>query len=431
MKNVDTILEVGCGTGSSIFPLLSLNKSVHVYGCDFAKSAIDLVLKHPGYASGRVDAFVADITQDKLIGHMPEESTQACLMIFVLSAISPARMLPALLNINSVLNVGGTVCFRDYCYGDLAQKRLDTKGRARKIEENFFARGDGTRAYFFTEEMLTMMFKQAGFDLVSVEVITKFETNRKLKVSRDRKYIQAIFKKTESIDNMTLEYALLPAVDSDKTREIRTVDQIHCSLGMPMQIGTINVFTGLIRHVLEDALVQFILQHPYMIIGNITIDLATQTKSAAISFAALNYSNRHITVSSPRTDNLLRYIFQKNAERFVWERLRVFEAKTCDEDIISDILQLQYETRTVILLPAIPESRSEIESSIELAAKIARLESESSQIIVSCLKCDVAYMYDLAQYNSLKPGVLWDMGSFQHHQVEPSESFSIIFFSLK
>lgn len=49
--------------GNTAFPLLEINPSVMVYACDFAPSAVALVTAHPLYAaSGRVTAFVADIT---------------------------------------------------------------------------------------------------------------------------------------------------------------------------------------------------------------------------------------------------------------------------------------------------------------------------------------------------------------------------------
>ena len=46
------LVQVGCGVGNTVFPLLELNPSLKVYCCDFAPSAIELVKQHPGYASG-------------------------------------------------------------------------------------------------------------------------------------------------------------------------------------------------------------------------------------------------------------------------------------------------------------------------------------------------------------------------------------------
>ena len=43
---------------------------------------------------------------------------------------------------------------RDYAQGDLAQLRLDGPTRHQRISENFFARSDGTQAYYFTQVLL-------------------------------------------------------------------------------------------------------------------------------------------------------------------------------------------------------------------------------------------------------------------------------------
>jgi methyltransferase-like protein 6 len=64
------------------------------------------------------------------------------LQVFMLSAVSPAKMAEVIINLKQVLKPGGHVLVRDYAMGDLAQERLTRKDQ--KISENFFARGDGT-----------------------------------------------------------------------------------------------------------------------------------------------------------------------------------------------------------------------------------------------------------------------------------------------
>lgn len=43
----------------------------------------------------------------------------------------------------------GRVLVRDYAAGDLAQERLATKQQ--QLADHFFVRGDGTRAYYFSQ----------------------------------------------------------------------------------------------------------------------------------------------------------------------------------------------------------------------------------------------------------------------------------------
>lgn len=86
------ILEVGCGVGNSVFPLLDLNPEATVYACDFSPTAVNLVKAHPQYSQGRCHAFVADITKDPLVQQVPAGGVHYCTMVFVLSAVAPAHM---------------------------------------------------------------------------------------------------------------------------------------------------------------------------------------------------------------------------------------------------------------------------------------------------------------------------------------------------
>jgi len=86
------ILQVGCGVGNTAFPLLELNKQSRVYACDFAPSAVEMVKANPQYSSQRMHAFVADITCDDLRAEVPVSIVDMCTMVFVLSAITPAKM---------------------------------------------------------------------------------------------------------------------------------------------------------------------------------------------------------------------------------------------------------------------------------------------------------------------------------------------------
>lgn len=136
------ILEVGCGVGNTIFPLISMYPDVFIHACDFSPRAINLVKTHKGFMETRVNAFVCDLTADDLSQHISPSSVDIVTMVFMLSAVSPEKMPLVLQNIRKVLKPNGCLLFRDYATGDLAQERLSCKDQ--KISENFYVRGDGT-----------------------------------------------------------------------------------------------------------------------------------------------------------------------------------------------------------------------------------------------------------------------------------------------
>lgn len=187
-----TILEVGCGAGNTIFPLISTYPDIFVHACDFSPRAVNLVKTHKDFIDGRVNAFVCDLTADDLSQHISPSSVDIVSMIFVLSAVSPQKMALVLQNIRKVLKPNGCVLFRDYATGDLAQERFSSKDQ--KISENFYVRGDGTRAFYFSEEFLTSLFEENGFKTEAYGVCCKQVENRSREIVMNRRWVQAVFR---------------------------------------------------------------------------------------------------------------------------------------------------------------------------------------------------------------------------------------------
>ncbi len=117
-----------------------------------------------------------------------------CLMIFVLSAIAPAKMLGSLQNVSAALRPGGLVLFRDYALYDMAQLKM-AEPRKHKISDNFYVRGDGTSAYYFEEKELISLFNDSGFDVVTCELHRRAVVNRKEGTTMHRRWLQARFVK--------------------------------------------------------------------------------------------------------------------------------------------------------------------------------------------------------------------------------------------
>ncbi|XP_042454221.1 uncharacterized protein LOC122038506 isoform X3 [Zingiber officinale] len=185
------VLEVGCGAGNTIFPLVATYPHIFVHACDFSPRAIELVKSHKDFSADHINAFVCDLTIHNLSEIIAPSSVDIVTMIFVLSAVSPEKMPLVLDNLRRVLKPNGLVLFRDYATGDLAQERLISKEQ--EISENFFVRGDGTRAYYFTNKFLVSLFRQSGFNVVNVHICNKQVMNRSQELVMNRRWIQAVF----------------------------------------------------------------------------------------------------------------------------------------------------------------------------------------------------------------------------------------------
>ncbi|NXQ37327.1 METL2 protein, partial [Alaudala cheleensis] len=189
------ILEVGCGAGNSVFPILKVlcnTPGTFLYCCDFASGAVELVKSHLSYNSAWCSAFVHDVCDDALPYPFPDEILDVILLVFVLSTIHPDRMQGVVNRLAKLLKPGGMLLFRDYGRYDTAQLRFK-KGHC--LSENFYVRGDGTRVYFFTKDEVWNMFSFAGLTEVQNLVDRRLQVNRKKKVKMQRVWIQSKFQK--------------------------------------------------------------------------------------------------------------------------------------------------------------------------------------------------------------------------------------------
>ncbi|OCF30390.1 S-adenosylmethionine-dependent methyltransferase [Kwoniella heveanensis BCC8398] len=186
------VLEVGCGAGNTVFPLLMRNENpdLVIHATDYSKTAVDVVKANKMYpraehGSGILHASVWDITStpstlasssststsksgtsataepEEVTYTLPEGikpgTVDVISVIFVLSALHPREWKQAIHNLYTALKPGGLLMIRDYGRHDLAQLRIKKNRLLDPETPNLYIRGDGTRVYFFEKEELEGM----------------------------------------------------------------------------------------------------------------------------------------------------------------------------------------------------------------------------------------------------------------------------------
>lgn len=214
------ILEIGCGAGNTLFPILrqNENQNLEIIGADYSKHAVELVRNSEYFNEKYASAYVWDLAnaQGALPGNIAEHSVDIVVMIFVYSALAPDQWAQAVDNLRKVLKPGGKVLFRDYGRYDLAQVRFK-KGRL--LDNNFYIRGDGTRVYFFTEEELREQFVSKG-RMIEEKIASdrRLLVNRKKQLKMYRIWLQAVFTIPEQ-SRTTAELMKQLAIDSDEEED--------------------------------------------------------------------------------------------------------------------------------------------------------------------------------------------------------------------
>ncbi|KAL4003550.1 Methyltransferase domain family protein [Acanthocheilonema viteae] len=183
-------LEAGCGVGNLLFPLMHLYPHWNFYAFDFSDNAIRLLRGRSETNNLTIRTAVADLTHDSLSLDFPAADIVS--LIFVLSAIPPYKQQQAVKNLFHLVKIRGIVFVRDYGINDHAMLRF---GRECKLDERFYAKQDGTMAYYFklVSEELDELFIQHGFHKVISTYLLRKTINHQKDVSVDRVFVQAVY----------------------------------------------------------------------------------------------------------------------------------------------------------------------------------------------------------------------------------------------
>ncbi|XP_015694482.1 tRNA N(3)-methylcytidine methyltransferase METTL6 isoform X2 [Oryza brachyantha] len=231
-KGSENVLEVGCGNGSTVVPILRSSPGITVYACDCSKETLEktneIVCNTRGVdVKDRFHPFLLDVSTEtfpdwlfckscrssranglnncNMIEKLPAFLTddQRCVggidfitMIFTLSAI-PLDIMPAILErCVSVLKPGGLVLFRDYGLYDMTMLRFLPHQRVGFRE---YMRSDGTFSYYFTLDVVRELFRASGLLELDLEYCCVSSVNRKNSKKMQRVWVHGKFQKPTAV----------------------------------------------------------------------------------------------------------------------------------------------------------------------------------------------------------------------------------------
>ncbi|XP_075084471.1 uncharacterized protein LOC107760721 [Nicotiana tabacum] len=231
-----TVLEVGCGNGSTALPILRGNKSISLYACDCSKEALErakenieaanIILAKERFYPFQCDFSVSGFPNWLVCTSCRESFSQkqnmcsldarrcskqdfpdppisakndSCIggvdfvtLIFTLSAVPLHRMSRAIAECCSVLKPGGLLLFRDYGLYDMTMLRFEPEQRVGYRE---YMRSDGTRSYFFCLDSVRDLFCGTGFTELELEYCCVQSVNRRNGKIMRRVWIHGKFQK--------------------------------------------------------------------------------------------------------------------------------------------------------------------------------------------------------------------------------------------
>ncbi|KAF1879085.1 hypothetical protein Lal_00047757 [Lupinus albus] len=249
------LLEIGCGNGSTVLPILRANKYVVIYACDCSNETLERAkeiisaTKVVSYIH-RIHTFCCDLSTDVFpnwLAYNPcqdvradkglhftnsysSEDCDTCVggvdfvtLIFTLSAVPLERMPRSIKECFTVLKPGGMVLFRDYVLlnpklltmlephelglYDMTMLRFEPQKRVGFRE---YMRSDGTRSYFFCLDTVRNLFVGAGF----TEILNLSSVNLPIIL-----LVSQVSMKSE----LELDYCCVKSVNRRKGKSMRRV----------------------------------------------------------------------------------------------------------------------------------------------------------------------------------------------------------------
>ncbi|CAH9111594.1 unnamed protein product [Cuscuta europaea] len=229
-------LEVGCGNGSTVLPILRGNENIFIFACDCSCEAVERTKENISAANlasakHRFNLFQCDISSSNfpqwLICNSCRENSlpkqcdwssdsnnvikrfsldpwclvgnSCCVggvdfltLIFTLSALPIHRMRMAIRECFYALRPGGLLLFRDYGLYDMTMLRFEQEQRVGFRE---YLRSDGTRSYFFCLDSVRDLFCSVGFIKIELEYCCVKSLNRRNGKAMKRVWVHGKFQR--------------------------------------------------------------------------------------------------------------------------------------------------------------------------------------------------------------------------------------------
>jgi len=191
------LLELGCGVGSAVFPLLRANPRLYVTAMDFSSVAIENLRQHPEFTSARIEPLVGDITDSRSFSSVKD--VDFITAFWTLSALDSNGVESALNSLTRLAKSGTLLCIRDYARHDLREQNFFHR-QISPLEQTHlstvFRRGDNTLAAFFDEQALVKSVVNNGWSCVRSETVERSVQNRARELTMKRRWVHAVFCKT-------------------------------------------------------------------------------------------------------------------------------------------------------------------------------------------------------------------------------------------
>ena len=195
------VLEIGCGTGSSVLPLLRGNPDASVHASDPSAAAVAQMRRQVDAAGfgGRLTSEVQADASGSPCAAVAPASFDVAMAVYTLSAVPGADGDGALLAATAAaVRPGGAVIVRDYGMYDM-RHLSDAKSSQRvaggRDAGSEFLRVGGMYRRYYSLEGLAALAARAGLVVEESRYLCVRLRNERRKLTMDRVYVHAVLRK--------------------------------------------------------------------------------------------------------------------------------------------------------------------------------------------------------------------------------------------